>query len=511
MTTRVQWMSREEGGSVLVSTMMLIFIMTLIGAGVFYAAVLDHRMANSDFNRDQSFFIASAGLNVGLRELADGDGTNDFANVFQGTFNNPKCPSPQLFCNQPFSGGSFTVEAYAVPNSSPKAITLRATGCVSAITTGSCPSTNQQSILQAVVQFDQSLAGSFVALNTLKVDQVDSFTSSDPKCSSGPTACGPLTPPTCCYNQTKCLQNPLGTPPEPICNLTVRANGQGQSKLQPSITITTSLYGSVLDSQGQVNMSSIVPGVGHGVFGNVTYDPNLGSCNPPSPSCDVSHQYVMGSIIPQSTSLITAPSVVYNKAPYCPPGPNISTQGFSTTTFVNNHVTPTNQYSYDQTTGIFNMQPSKVATMSGTGGPFCFGQLAIKGEIDITDKTTPVIIVVNGTINFQTPNALNNKTYDPEQVQLYSSCNNISKIDCGTSAGQATITFQAHAAGFLYLYAPGTSVSLASGSNFYGAILGYNVDSTGSSLHYDTALAKTGKLVGGIPTYSWQAQSWKKL
>src|SRR5437763_6608469 len=106
MATGVQWMSRDERGSVLVSTMMLVFVMTLIGAGIFYAAVVDNRVAFNNLNQDQTFYTAESGLQLGMRDLMDGTGagdTNDFNSVVaaNGT-------EVVLFLNRSFSSGSFT-------------------------------------------------------------------------------------------------------------------------------------------------------------------------------------------------------------------------------------------------------------------------------------------------------------------------------------------------------------------------------------------------------------------
>ncbi len=60
IATGVQWMSRDERGSVLVSAMMLVLAMTLIGAGIFYAAVVDNRLALNNSDQVQTLFTAEA-------------------------------------------------------------------------------------------------------------------------------------------------------------------------------------------------------------------------------------------------------------------------------------------------------------------------------------------------------------------------------------------------------------------------------------------------------------------
>src|SRR5207249_9333838 len=79
--TWVRWLVRDERGSVLVGGLMLVLVMTLVGSGVFYAAVLDNRAALDNSQQVQASYIAQAGLNAAVREITDGDGKDDFATL----------------------------------------------------------------------------------------------------------------------------------------------------------------------------------------------------------------------------------------------------------------------------------------------------------------------------------------------------------------------------------------------------------------------------------------------
>src|SRR5262245_15218149 len=119
--------------------MMLVLVITLIGSGVFYASVVDNRLALNETGQAQTFYIAEAGLNAALRELADGDGTHDFTSVFNAT------GTTTLFTNKTFGIGSFTVTAQAVTGSSPQRITVTSTGCMSVPSgTDLCPASSTQ-------------------------------------------------------------------------------------------------------------------------------------------------------------------------------------------------------------------------------------------------------------------------------------------------------------------------------------------------------------------------------
>src|SRR5438128_10441399 len=101
LATWVRWLVRDERGSVLVGGLMLVLVMTLVGSGVFYAAVLDNRAALNDGQQTQAFYIAQAGLNAAVRELTNNDRVHD---VDQLSTSNPTT----LFTNRLVGGGSFT-------------------------------------------------------------------------------------------------------------------------------------------------------------------------------------------------------------------------------------------------------------------------------------------------------------------------------------------------------------------------------------------------------------------
>src|SRR2546426_8076680 len=106
---------RDERGSVLVSGLMLVLVMTLIGSAIFNVAVIDNRLALGDAKQAQAFYIAEAGLNAAMRKLVD------------GTFNAFSGPDPSFIPNTTFGAGSFRVTA-AVTSSTPKTITVTSTG-----------------------------------------------------------------------------------------------------------------------------------------------------------------------------------------------------------------------------------------------------------------------------------------------------------------------------------------------------------------------------------------------
>jgi len=431
---------------------MLVLVMTLIGSGVFYAAVVENRAALNDLRQSQTFYIAEAGLNTALRELADGDGTNDFTTVFNAG------GTTTLFTNKSFSGGSFTVTAQPAVGSNPKRITLTATGCEPAATgTNPCPSANTQTTVQGAITYQLDLAGPFFALGTFSIgggqSLVDSFDSSLGT-----------------YATTNCQKT---TAPFD-CGANVSANGAGASAQTTTVNIGngTPVYGNITDSRGQIALAGTI-------YGNATYDPVNGGC----PNCNSTS--VKGSIIQASTTPVVPPAVQPCGPPYSP------------VAYVQSKITPTNQYTYTLSTGAFSMSPNKSVTIAG--GNFCFGTMSVKGTINVTDQTTPVVITVTGSIDVSA-GGIANTTLKAQQFQLLSSASGVSN-NIKVTGGSST---------YMYVYAPQTQIVVTGGGDIYGALLGNDLQANGGAkLHFDKALGNSGLLAGGVPTYAWSAGSWK--
>jgi Tfp pilus assembly protein PilX len=472
--TGVQWMSRDERGSVLVSTMMLVFVMTLIGAGIFYAAVVDNRVAFNNLNQDQTFYTAEAGLNVGLRELADSDGTNDFASVFANG------GSVTLFTNKPLpvdaqgnALGSFTVTAQAVANSNPKRITVTATGCMPAATgNDACPSSNTQTTVRTEVVSQIHLAGPFFALGKFTLSGngalVDSFNSS-------------VAP----YATQHCQKT---TAPFD-CGANVTADGGGGTSSTTSISIgnNTTIYGNVTDSLGVVSLNSNT-----NIYGDVIYAPSPnGSC----PIC-TSPTPVHGTASAQPT---TAPIV-----------PAVQPCGtFTSSSVVSSHITGTG-WTYSQTTGDFSLPANKSLTLAplASGTSYCFHTLSISGTFTINSTTDSAIISLTGGMSVTSTGSIANTTSKALQFQVLSSATCTGS--CTPSAPSNSIQISGGSDAYLYIYAPRTQIVASGGGNLYGALLGNDLQvSGGSRLHYDQALGNAGTLAGGIPSFTWNPGAWK--
>jgi Tfp pilus assembly protein PilX len=470
--TGLQWMGRDERGSILVSGMMLMLVMTLIGSGVFYASVLDNRLAINDTRQSQTFYIAEAGLNTALRELADGDGTNDFTSVFNAA------GTTTLFTNKAFGIGSFTVTAQAVTGSSPQRITVTSTGCMS-IPTGAnlCPASSTQVNLRTEIVSQIQLAGPFFALGKFTLAGngalVDSFDSSDAGCQSNMSLCYATT---VCHNTAS-----------PFCGANVFADGAGSSASTTTVSIgnNTSVYGKITDALGVVSINGSA-----NIYGDVIYAPSPnGSCS----GCATPNP-VHGTPTPLATTPPVVPAV-----PICSP--------FTSASVLSSYISGTGPYSYNQATGDFSLAANKTVTLAPLpNDKYCFHTMTLQGTLTVNSTTNPVIISLTGGMSVSSNGSIANTTSKAVQFQVVSSA--VCSSSC--SAPTNSIQLSGGADAYLYIYAPKTQVVASGGGNLYGALLGNDLQvSGGSRLHYDKALGNAGNLAGGIPSYTWNPGAWK--
>jgi Tfp pilus assembly protein PilX len=464
IATRVQWMDRDERGSILLGGLMLMWIITLVGSGVFALAVIENRMAHGDAMQAQAFYTAEAGLNAALRELADGDGTNDFSAVFNAA------GTTTIFANKLLADGRFTVTVQAVAGSNPKRLTVTSTGCVPA--GNSCPTGQAQVTLQGGITYQLGLAGPFFALGKFSIggggSLVDSFDSSQGT-----------------YTQTKCPQ----TTPQLGCGADIYADGAGANPPTTTVTVSagngTPIYGNIADSRGQVNLSNNAA-----VWGNVTYDSQQGSFSGSS-------SQVKGSLIDAPTTP-PVPGAVQPCGPPYSPGTDVNVGNNTKMHIVN----PPNRGSinYDATTGVFSFTGSNGGHMSIDPWTFCFRTFSVSGQgvVDIpSGQTVPVVINVTEAVNLSS-GGIANATLKAQNFQIissYTGATNGVQISGGPSA-------------YMYVYAPQTQITVSGGADLYGALLGKDLTAAGGAkLHFDKALGNSGNLYGGVPAYAWG--SWK--
>ena len=112
--------ARDERGSVILMSIVLVFVMTLLGLALFDLAAIENRMSLSTQADLRAFEVAQAGLERALRELqngfvADAAGAESWADNVNAPTCVPSCATgvyrPMTLANNTFpGGGSFAVE-----------------------------------------------------------------------------------------------------------------------------------------------------------------------------------------------------------------------------------------------------------------------------------------------------------------------------------------------------------------------------------------------------------------
>lgn len=181
---------------------------------------------------------------------------------------------------------------------------------------------------------------------------------------------------------------------------------------------------------------------------------------------------------------------------------------------------------YNQSTGALTISGTKTLTLrAGKTFNYCFGTVAMSSggvlnidklpsEPPVTDPygvnpyTTPIYI--DGTLHIQNNDTMvNNALQDPQLVQLIVTYgNNIDRNGNTVNensgpgfCGGAGVCLESNSTMYMTLYAPSTGVQLQGGGDVYGAIVGKTINISGNSnIHFDEFLLASPNLVQGIPT-----------
>jgi len=140
----VKTLLKNERGVVMVISLLILALLVGAGVGAIVSTQTDLKTSGNVKVGAQAFYTTVAGVNHAWEEMADGDGTNDFAAVFSTT------GTTTLFNGTTFGSGSYTVTAKAVSGSVPNRIKVTSTGCLPA--GNPCPTGNSKAVIEA--QFD---------------------------------------------------------------------------------------------------------------------------------------------------------------------------------------------------------------------------------------------------------------------------------------------------------------------------------------------------------------------
>ena len=75
----------NESGIILVTALLIMGLLSALAAGTLLSGQIDLRISANLKENTRAFYIAEAGLHRAWQEMADADGTDDFATVFSAT------------------------------------------------------------------------------------------------------------------------------------------------------------------------------------------------------------------------------------------------------------------------------------------------------------------------------------------------------------------------------------------------------------------------------------------
>src|SRR5438128_9619424 len=95
-------LDNNRGMSLFVMFAMMVILLSITGASSLFTGITARATGNV-LGGTTAFHIADAGINHAVREMANGDGTNDFSTIFLAS------NGTQIVSNNNFNGGSYTV------------------------------------------------------------------------------------------------------------------------------------------------------------------------------------------------------------------------------------------------------------------------------------------------------------------------------------------------------------------------------------------------------------------
>lgn len=497
---------REQRGSVLLGSLMLIFILTAVGLAFFDITNVESRLVAGKQKEMKLLYAAEAGITRAHLYWEKGltsapCGTVTAMPTFDAVYTASPPTTTQLCAGETFDLGGGTTATYTVtaikwdpgfsaadaarpctvPTGADSATCVKviSTACVTpADPKAPCVrvevnlakvltvSTSSE-ILETPTTFTSAkypfFATDGIKLNTGEI--VDSFDSS----------VGP-------YATSKCQA--YACRPNPF----VYINDSADENAKFSVPSAAVIYGNVTVAKDMLEIKSS----GGNIVGDVTYDTADASCV----GCTPAH--VAGTVTGTTPiDPITLPPV----------GDCTNDPGAKTTDPTRNHSTGYTSASWLASQLIVNSgsytysdsgsSAGKFLTSAGSDitvlpGTYCFGLInKVAGSLSLPSSPSgPVVIKANQDAIFDGP--VINTTLDASYFQILSSVNDTKK---GIQVASGTN-------GYVYVYAPEAMILVNGNSDFFGAAMGRIIETSGSAnLHFDKALGRPGKpLAGGITT-----------
>ncbi len=137
----------------------------------------------------------------------------------------------------------------------------------------------------------------------------------------------------------------------------------------------------------------------------------------------------------------------------------------------------------NQTYGVVKVTSGTTLTLNA--GTYVFDELTLTGNSVVRVGSGPILVYIKLALDLSGGTVVNSSTKSTDLVFMVAPGASTIKITGGTSASYA-------------VYAPDSEVTIAGGSDLYGAVVGKSVKNTGGSkIHYDAALGSFG--AGAFP------------
>jgi len=505
----------DQRGSVLVGGLLLVLAMTLIGVGLFEAAVIESGQVGSTAADVRAFYAAESGLNRAALDTAYDNtyvqGSYTFDSV-KGSLPNDNTTLVQLYAATCFGGSlcdsshpknpAYLVEAMN-DTTRPNSFWLYSTGCVPGPAANPCPAGTI-----AAAQVRSLISRGTTTTTTTVTTTVTTTTTTHPGFSWGAFGANSLSISggvIDSYNSRACSPAPcpygggnVGSAAKAGSNGSIDASGS--VSIQGTLINTTNVAADPSDislSSGTQVSGNVLSG-GSVKINSTTY---ANSNTPPSPNPMTDVQ--VGGTVTHDTA---SDQVIMSPLPDCGPYSNMTgkiTQ-YTNSSFTTQVASPSWKYggvTACGTCGVPGMagyanKPGEL-TFSGSifvklePGTYCLGQVTANATIQVVGHT---VLTVNGQFTLS-GGGLANSTADPQNMQLISTFGN----DAGET--QMGVTLSGTSDGYMTVYAPTTGVTVSGGGSIYGAVMGKTLSLTGNSnIHYDAFLASgDADLSVGIP------------
>jgi Tfp pilus assembly protein PilX len=541
----------DQRGSILVGGLLLVLAVTLLGLGLFQAAVVETRQVAQTEEDARAFYAAETGLNRAALDVQyDTIGTKTFD--FKNTLNGDYVTASSFYATTCFGGdvcdsAHATIPAYvvdAVNNADANMYWLVSTACVPGPAANPCPAgTKAAAQVKALIKRTLTTTTETSTTTTTTTTNRPAFTwggfggtslKFSGNCHGTPCTTADT------YNSRSC-----GSPPCPYggANALLTSGKFGSNGSvdigNPGGHDVVNFWGNVI---GTTNVSADPTDLGINgpnavVHGNVESGGTVqvnGVNNPASTS------QVTGTITPNTSTTQVQLTALDNCGPYTDLTGKVTQYTDNTYTTVVGSPT----WKYGGVTGCGNcgVGGGKPGEFVAGGGafikfapstvPYCLSDVTFSGGTNV-QVTGLTVFIVNGVFTLS-GGGFANVTQDPQNLQLISTYGNAGIA--GTNAvndpaeTKTGVTLSGGSDGYMTVYAPTTDVVVGGGGSIVGAVMGgKNVNFTGgSALHYDAYLGSgnanlvdisqpitvttTTTVTTTIPGPTlWSLQSWQKV